>query len=161
MHQIISRIRSGLIEELLHASETIIYVGHSYGSGFGNLLSIKHPEDIDAYVLTGFSATLMPSYSFFSDLFSAADVSARFENYVSGYLTRRTIDGRRAISYAGAYDRSIVPHDFAGRDIVSVEELFSPGLFTVVSNYTDPVFVGTRDLDKFYYAGARFNAKRF
>ncbi|KAM0453108.1 hypothetical protein ACHAPV_009064 [Trichoderma viride] len=153
MHQIISHIRSGLIEELLYARKTIIYVGHSYGSGLGNLLSIKHPEDIDAYVLTGFSATLTPPPSFFSDLFSAADILDRFENYPLGYLTGRTIDSRRAVFYAGAYDHSIVPRDFAGRDIVSVEEFFSPGLFTVASNYTGPVFVATGDLDKFYCAG--------
>lgn len=160
MHQIISRIRSGLVEELFHARKTIIYVGHSYGSGLGNLLSVKHPEDIDAYVLTGFSATLTPPSSFFSDLFSAADVLDRFENYPSGYLTGRTIDGRRAVFYAGSYDHSIVPRDFAGRDIVSVEEFFSPGLFTVASNYTGPVFVATGDLDEFYCAGGPLQCQK-
>ncbi|KAL7917197.1 Alpha/Beta hydrolase protein [Trichoderma austrokoningii] len=160
MHQIISRIRGGLITDLFHARKTIIYVGHSYGSGLGNLLSIKHPEDIDAYVLTGFSATLTPPSSFFNDLFSAADVSDRFKNYPLGYLTGRTVSGRRAVFYAGAYDNSIVPRDFAGRDIVSVEEFFSPGLFTVASNYTGPVFVATGDLDKFYCAGGPVQCKK-
>ncbi|KAM0256044.1 hypothetical protein ACHAQJ_005243 [Trichoderma viride] len=160
MHQIIGRIRNGLVAELFHAKETIIYVGHSYGSGLGNLLSIKHPKDIDAYVLTGFSATLTPPFPFFDDLFSAATTVDRFRDYPPGYLTDRTVSGRRADFYAGDYDHSIVSRDFALRDIVTVEEFLSPGLFTVASNYTGPVFVATGDSDKIYCAGGPFQCQK-
>ena len=128
----------------------VIYVGHSMGSGVGTMLAATYPDSIDKLVLTGY--TINPTNAFVIAANTGAYIPAkdadpaRFGDLLPGYVTQSGLEGRIGLSYAGNYDPSIPPLDFATRGTTTVGEAI--GLGTVpVPNYRGPVFVATGDLD--------------
>src|SRR5262249_31272434 len=60
IHQIIQGLRSGGIGG--HPYSKVVWVGASFGSGYGWVNGSKHPGDADAYVLTGILHITKPSF---------------------------------------------------------------------------------------------------
>ncbi|KAF3810017.1 hypothetical protein GCG54_00002466 [Colletotrichum gloeosporioides] len=145
IHSLIHTVREG--RSTLGDFDKILYVGHSYGSSLGNMLAQKHPLDVDAFILTGFSGDLGTSASALSAYGSAAMVSSRFKGLPLGYLTVVNESDRTASFYGGSFDPSFAARDYDREDTVTVGELLSPGLQPVETDYRGNVLVMTGDLD--------------
>jgi len=153
LHQITGLVRRGDAATGIPAFKRAVYIGHSYGSLLGNLFSIQHPGDIDAYVLTGFSSSLAIPPALIGSLFSAAEVSPRLAGLDLGYVTINTEATRTATFYAGGFDPAVAHLDFAVADTTAVEELLGPGIISSTSPYTGPVFIVTGDKDVIFCGG--------
>ncbi|KAK1851004.1 ctr copper transporter family protein [Colletotrichum chrysophilum] len=99
------------------------------------MLAQKHPLDVDAFILTGFSGDLGTSASALSAYGSAAMVSSRFKGLPLGYLTVVNESDRTASFYGGSFDQSLATLDYHREDTVTVGELLSPGLQPVETDY--------------------------
>ena len=150
VHEIISSIQQGN-SPLGHRFESIVYIGHSYGSGMGTAIASAHGKDLDALILTAHSARPFPAATqpLDADLASARDAMPRFHSLPPGYLTLRHEEVREHAFYAGAYDPSVSQHDFTVEDTVTPGELLvqSAG-FTPATGFTAPVMVVTGEKDQ-------------
>ncbi|KAE9576177.1 hypothetical protein CGMCC3_g7662 [Colletotrichum fructicola] len=151
IHNLIHTVRQA--RTTLGDLNKIIYVGHSYGSSLGNMLAQRHPLDVDAFILTGFSGDLGTSASALSAYGSAATVSSRFKELSLGYLTVVNENDRTASFYGGSFDQSLATLDYNREDTVTVGELLSPGLQPVETDYRGNVLVMTGDLDVLFCPG--------
>ena len=148
LHEVIQLVQSG--DCGIPVPDKIAYVGHSYGAALGNHLGLAHPDDVDAYVLMGYSDTINVDVSLLSSLDPAATLFRRFKGVPFGYLTFATEAARTSVLYGGAFDPAVARRDFEKQDTISVGELFSPGLDRVVTPFDGPVFVITGDVDFFF-----------
>lgn len=151
IHNLVHAVRES--QSTLGDFNKIIYVGHSYGSSLGNMLAQKHPLDVDAFILTGFSRDLGTSASALSAYASAAMVSSRFKGHPLGYQTAVNESDRTASFYGGSFDPSLAALDYTREDTVTVGELLSPGLQPVETDYRGNVLVMTGDLDVLFCPG--------
>ncbi|KAF0324685.1 ctr copper transporter family protein [Colletotrichum asianum] len=151
IHSLLHTVRQG--RSKLGDLNKIIYVGHSYRSSLGNMLAQKHPLDVDAFILTGFSGDLGTSASALSAYGDAAMVSSRFKGLPLGYLTVVNESDRTASFYGGNFDPSFAALDYDTEDTVTVGELLSPGLQPVETDYRGNVLVMTGDLDVLFCPG--------
>jgi len=155
LHQIIQSARSGNLSTAsgIPAFDRVVYVGHSYGSSLGNHLALAHPNDVDAYILTGFSSAFTFPTNFLYDLIPAAamatdNATGRFRSLPLGYFSSQTLAARTSSLYAGNFDNSTAACDFNARDTFTIGEALSPGLTAVVADeYKGSVFVATGDKD--------------
>ena len=148
-HQILSAIRNDAGNPLRQAFDTVILVGHSYGSSLGVNLLRQHPEDADAFVMTGWSTLLSANATIELDYVPASDVYPdRLHGLAKGYLACRTEKARRDVYYAGDFDASIPAGDFLGGDTVGVGEILSIRLgLEPAAQFTGPVLavMGEKD----------------
>jgi pimeloyl-ACP methyl ester carboxylesterase len=126
LHQIISQYQQ---------FSTIVYVGHSFGSGLGVHLAATYPNDIDGLLLTGI-ATVRGNPSTGS-LYNQWD-SAPGE---PGYLQSTNKTGRRDYYFYGDYD--LAEADWEGQDTVTTGEFLTTAEYLVKmpTAFNKPVFV--------------------
>lgn len=153
-HTLIGKIRAGTTKALPRSFGTIIYAGHSYGSVLGDNLANNYPDDVDAFVLTGFSDTLLPSLpgvALVTPVPAAIFDPQRFGTLPIGYVVSSSKINRQNTFYFGPdtqYAVATTDNDFATQDTVGVGQFLT--VFTDVTSatgYKGKVFVlsGNRD----------------
>ena len=153
IHEIIRKLRAGEIKG--KRFEKVVFTGHSLGSVIGYILSQRHPKDIDALVLTGWSTALadnVPSILTCNFLPAVAVDMDRWSGRQLGYVTPSNKENFENIFYGpkGTFDRRAQDRAWATRDIVSVGELLT--IFTGTdaassSNFDGPVHVLMGEFD--------------
>ncbi len=135
-HQLVKAIKKGgHASPLPRSFSKLVYIGHSFGSGFGTAMADHYPGDFQGLVLTGFSAhinsTILPEL----DLQPAAVVSpSRYGGANLGYVTTGTVAARRQVFYSGDYDPAIPVGDFLFQDTMSTGEIG-----TFIDNFPSPI----------------------
>ena len=98
IHEILVKLRQGTVGGPIGSKKfsKIIYAGHSYGSICGNGIATHFPSDVDAFVLTGYSAQFALGAGPLSAgvLIPAKQVSQRFKALSEGYLAMSLESGR-------------------------------------------------------------------
>ncbi|KAI9801618.1 MAG: hypothetical protein M1825_003297 [Sarcosagium campestre] len=154
IHEIVLKLRRGEIARTTYNS--IIYVGHSYGSATGVRLANEYPSDFEAVVLTGFSVDSSQVSVALAGAFSPAQtVSQRFANLPQAYLAIASEDVRTKAFYSGdGSDLRVAINDFATQGTTTIGELLPFGSATA-PNYRGPVFILTGDNDILYCGQSR------
>lgn len=155
LHDLITQIRNN--GSLGQSFSEIMYVGHSYGSLVGNLLSQEHPTDIDRLILTGFSKQTLFSISgkaFRTALLPASfQDTDRFGQLSLSYFSSNSRPGRQHLCFAGAssYSPEIMDRDFEQRGTVTLGEMVT-GISAPypAPAYRGKVFVLTGDEDTIF-----------
>ena len=162
IHSLISQIKSGMTQ--IPVPSQLIYVAHSSGSILGATLAQIHPDDVDALVLTGYSAGGsnnpggIPSYKY---LPAAISAPIRFPGLDYGYLLMNSEYNRTsAFYYAGHYDPELAHLDFLTEGTQPLGEGFNLGPPTqpafkgkvlVVTGQKDPAVCKFTPLEQFAY----------
>jgi pimeloyl-ACP methyl ester carboxylesterase len=126
LHEIISQFR--------HFS-TVVYVGHSFGSGLGVHLAATHPEDVDGLLLTGIAEVRgNPAPGTLAN--DWASVSGE-----PGYLKSTNKTARRDLYFYGDYD--LAEADWEGQGTVTTGEFLTTAEYLVNTpkDFDKPVFV--------------------
>jgi pimeloyl-ACP methyl ester carboxylesterase len=149
LNVIAQKIKTG---EITGTPSKVFYVGHSMGATVGAMLAAKYPKSIDKLVLTGYTTdeSNIPPVIAAGQYLPAKDVDpARFGTLSQGYVTQSVESGRTVLCYAGGFDPTIPPMDYATRATLTVGEAL--GLSSMqVPNYKGAVFVLTGDKDRPY-----------
>lgn len=99
IHQVLLKLRAGTIGGPVGTKKfsKIIYAGHSYGSICGNGIATHHPTDVDAFILTGYSARFdLGAGPLAAGIpIPAKLVSPRFAALDPGYLAQSLESGRK------------------------------------------------------------------
>ena len=137
----------------------VIFVGHSYGSVIGNEQATNHPDDIAAFILTGYGVSGIPVATDLPQtvLVPADTYSPRFANLPPGYLVTSSQPGRRGYLWGrdGSFDPAIFQMDFNDEDPVGLGELLSiEGGLKEAPSSTAPVFIVTGDADDVFCLAA-------
>ncbi|KAF2422189.1 alpha/beta-hydrolase [Tothia fuscella] len=114
---------------------TVIYVGHSWGSGLGVHLAASHPDDFDGMILTGIAQVRgNPSVG---SLYNRWD---SLPGHV-GYLASANKTARREYFFYGDYD--LVEDDWNGQGTISTGEFLTGTeyLSHIPKTFAKPVFV--------------------
>ena len=130
-HQIISGLRNGSLGGPLQGKtfNKVIYAGHSYGSIAGNGLASIYPNDVDAFVFTGYTKNfIMGTVPLAAGVtLPASTVSSRFAGLDPLYLADSSVSGRQyglyTVNGVGGFDPDILPYDLAHEGTVAVGEL--------------------------------------
>ncbi|KAH7058921.1 Alpha/Beta hydrolase protein [Macrophomina phaseolina] len=155
-HQVTQALRAGAVGG--RAFSKIAYVGHSYGSLIGNTLAARYPDDIDAFILTGFTSALKQAIAgvVVSPLGAPAALvePARFGNLSLGYMAMSNEEGARGVFYtnsADEWDASVVYRDWLSRGTYTLGEAIST-LFVndVADGFDKPVLVLTGHKDQIF-----------
>jgi pimeloyl-ACP methyl ester carboxylesterase len=121
---------------------TIVYVGHSWGSGLGVHLAATHPEDVDGLLLTGIAQVRGDPST--GSLYNRWDSLARHP----GYLVSTNKTARRDYFFYGDYD--LVDEDWNGQGAITVGEFLTgvEYLQHIPKDFGKPVFimVGNEDV---------------
>lgn len=132
IHAIIEMARKGRLPKPCRPFKKFIYVGHSYGSLIGNGLAIQHPDDVDAYILTGFSQQVAQGMVGASTLpmFAPAALVApgKYGSLDYSYLQATNKTGTQIIFYRGKYSNRILDYDFENRGTVTLGEAITGAL---------------------------------
>ncbi|CZT18456.1 uncharacterized protein RCC_04301 [Ramularia collo-cygni] len=155
-HEIITMLREGKVQGPV-AGKTfnkVIYVGHSYGSIMGNAIAATFPDDVNAFVLTGYTGEFVAGAP---PLLSGVAVPAalampKFADLPVGYLAQTYEPGRLYAFYTvdnvGGFDPAMPQYDFDNQGTVALGELAT--LFyglTPAKEFTGSVFVVTGHQD--------------
>jgi pimeloyl-ACP methyl ester carboxylesterase len=145
IHQVIVGLRSGAVGG--HAFSKVVWVGASFGSGYGWVNGSRHPGDVDAFVLTGILHITKPS---FIDLVLPISISAcddpgfRHMSLDCGYITNRIGTKGTIYYHMPSASPGMVPHgvdDAVMRDVVSVALLAeSVARLGGILDFFNPVF---------------------
>lgn len=135
----------------------VAYIGHSFGSVMGNGIAAKYPDDVDAFVLTGYSKFLKASLigvSVTPAMIPAFLVAERFSDLPAGYQTASIEDGRISVFFTdddSEYDPEVADYDFNHQGITTEGEAISSFFVNdVATNYTKPVHVITGHKDQIF-----------
>ncbi len=143
-------------DAVVHGSDQILYVAHSYGCNLGLSLTQLHPADLDGLVLTGHSSVETVGADFFEDLASAVDVEPRLAALSPppplGYVTMATESVRTGHFYGGAYDPAVAHYDYLYRDAATDGDSLT-GISLAPTSFAGPVLVATGDQDVIFCAG--------
>jgi pimeloyl-ACP methyl ester carboxylesterase len=148
-HELITLLRTGSLSGLTF--KHVVGVGHSLGSFQTNGVTTRHPNDLDAAVLTGFS----PDTSGSSIALAGVDLTIaaqnqpfRFSDLPGSYLTSNSIGATQYYFFrAPGFDPAMLRFAEATKQTVTFAELFTSSA-TVSSNFTGPITVvnGENDL---------------
>ncbi|KAJ2970620.1 hypothetical protein NQ176_g8103 [Zarea fungicola] len=146
-HAIVNAARDGIVPMTGRSFAKIIHVGHSYGSILGNGLSVRYPNDVDAYILTGYSVNLaqgepgvvlLPQYAP-ATLVSPQKYNAPLDPF---YVEITNGAGARTVFYHGDYSKDILNYDLANTGTVTIGEVLTAQLGQLQSpDFQGPVFV--------------------
>lgn len=145
LHQIILALRKNF--------SRVVLVGHSYGSILGTALVGKYPNDVDAFVATGYSSSANFTVLDLLELAPAAHVSPRFSRLPLGYLAGKSMSGRAEAYYGGFVNERIPEYDFWHQDTVTVGENCQSGLVGPAIGFTKPVLAVVGEYDKLFCNG--------
>lgn len=158
-HQIILLARKGS-SPFPRKFTKIIVVGHSMGSVITQLLSVNHPTDADAIILTGYSRYIinfLPGIFVTGGLLPAKVVQPeKYGNLAVGYLEASSFPGIEYLfwydPYANGtyYDPAFPAYDYALRGPITVGEGASGAVAAATSSFQGPVFVITGQQDTLF-----------
>jgi pimeloyl-ACP methyl ester carboxylesterase len=141
VHAVIAMARTGQLPEASTRFNQIILAGHSYGSILVNALSVRHPDDADALLLTGFSFDALSGLSGAAApaLEPAALVNpVEYGNLDPSYLEATNETGTTEIFYYDLFDPAIACYDFAHRGTATLGGFAT----TLVGQQPAPAFHG-------------------
>ncbi|QDS67635.1 hypothetical protein FKW77_004502 [Venturia effusa] len=159
-HDLAQQIRKGTTGSLDRKYSTLIFVGNSYGSVTGNNLAARYPDDFDAFVLTGFSKSVLPSLAgvALQNVMPASTVwPARFAKLSGAYLTSPHASSRTDSFFGDPkfvdFDPVVAQLYWAREDVVSTGQFISTyaditrapaykGRVLVVTGEQDQAFCG-------------------
>lgn len=149
LHALVGKVRLiNSIIALVRPVGKVLYAGHSFGAIVGAALSIKYPNDIDAYVLEGLSDKIYPPVVTDLTFNSARNVYPRFSNLPLGYLAITLEADRTSAFYGGDYDPNVAKKDYDNGDTGAVGEFATISrALSGPSSYTGPVFMTSGELD--------------
>lgn len=129
IHAIVEAARNGTLPEAKQSFDKIICVGHSYGSLVANGHSTQYPDDVDAYIFTGYSDVLTQGeagVAVLSLFLPAAVVSpTEFGGLLLDptYLLSSSKNGTKSVEFYGDYDAEFVQYDLDHRGTVTLGEV--------------------------------------
>ena len=142
-HELIQLLRTGGVSN--HTFEHVIGVGHSMGSIQLSGVTSQHPDDVDAAVLTGFSADPdgMPIGFASVDLSIASqNQPLRFSDLPNGYLVPSTIEGNQFLFFrAPSFDPAVLNLAEATKQSMTLGEFLANGALVASTNFTGPIDV--------------------
>lgn len=144
IHQLIQKLRSGNLTG--HAFDSIIYVGHSYGSFVGVELAADYPNDVDGVVLTGYLHNINPEALLVAPTaLVPAQLDPKFGlTFPLGYLT--TSAGMRDDLFydVNLADPAVIAQDELEKDVFSittVNDIVLATASTKSQNITKPTLI--------------------
>lgn len=149
-HQLIRMLRAGRISN--HAFSEVVAVGHSFGSIQLAGITSKYPRDVDAAVLTGFTADPSGMGVAFAGVgLTPASVSdpVLFGNLSTGYLTASSIEGNQFFFFRYPnFDPAVLDLAQRSRQTLTLGEFFSLEGLEASPSFTGPVDIvnGLNDL---------------
>lgn len=154
-HQVVQALRNGKVGGRVFSK--ISYVGHSYGSIIGNGLAARYPNDVDAFILSGFSDRLKPAIPgvVVTPLGKpAALVDQKFSNLSLGYMAMSLETGARGLFYTNTkseWDANLAHLDWLNRGTYAVGEAISTLFINdVAKDFTKPVLILTGHKDQIF-----------
>ena len=125
----------------------------------GNAQATNHPNDIAAFILTGYGVSGIPvAADLPQTVLIPADVySPRFATLPIGYLVTSSQLGRRGYLWGqpGSFDTAVFQTDFNGMDPVGLGELLSiEGGLKEAPSSTAPVYIVTGSADDVFCLAA-------
>lgn len=144
IHQLIDAIRTNSKNPLGRTFGTVVYASHSYAGWLGIGLANAYPKDVDALVLTGFSASVDFSPFTSTQLDSASLLDPRrFPGLQLGYITIKQEVRRTALFYAGAFSHAVAARDYAFADTWTIGETGNLGFVLPPASYTGSLYLAT------------------
>ncbi|RSM80595.1 alpha/beta hydrolase [Amycolatopsis sp. WAC 01375] len=131
LHQVITRARSGGLTGQKHAR--VALAGHSLGSMAAVIAAARHPADVDALILTGYSHRIAPA-ELLTSLASMYPAALEGRPLDPGYLTTRPGVRGSLFHATGEVDPAMLAADEATKDVASATEL--PGVLVGLSRDT-------------------------
>ncbi len=120
LHQVITRVRSGVLTGRKHTR--VALAGHSLGSMAAVIAAARHPADVDALILTGYSHRIAPG-GLLTSLASMYPAASEGRPLDLGYLTTRPgVRGSLFHAY-GEVDPAVLAADEITKDVASATEL--------------------------------------
>ena len=155
VHSIVKLVKSGHRRSPIPKHEKLIFVGHSSGSILGADHAQYHPDDFDAFVLTGYpsgGSNQRAGISAQAYLPAALSDPKRFDHLQQGYLLQNNESVHtESFYYKGHFDPSVAHFDYIYRGTVPLGESFTFGALTqpayrgkvlVVTGSKDPIICG-------------------
>ncbi|KAI7353072.1 hypothetical protein KC354_g11718 [Hortaea werneckii] len=149
------KLREGSISGIDNKFNTVVHVGHSFGSEHSYLLTAKYPDLSDGIVLTGFSrnGSFLPFFELGGNFVDAQ--SAGIDAYSHGYLAAGDESGVHTNFFSpGAFPPELLT--FAtnnGQPVTQGELLTIGGEIAVPNTFCGPVLVITGERDVPYCGG--------
>ncbi|KAK5064803.1 hypothetical protein LTR84_000637 [Exophiala bonariae] len=155
-HELIQLLRTGGFAG--QSFKHVINVGHSAGSVLMNGLAIKYPKDMDAAVLTGYTANLNGQEAGFAGLdLTIANLATptRFAGISNGYLTAPVIQGPQwAFFRSPGYDPALLNLLWETKGTITLGEyITSNSVIGVATNFTGPIDAVSGEYDLLNCAG--------
>ncbi|WP_167406454.1 alpha/beta fold hydrolase [Amycolatopsis thailandensis] len=120
LHQVIARVRSCALTGQKHTR--VVLAGHSLGSMAAVVAAARHPADVDALILTGYSHRIAPS-ELLTSLTSMYPAALEGRLLDPGYLTTRPGVRGSLFHSAGEVAPAVVAAEEATKDVASAAEL--------------------------------------
>lgn len=144
IHQLINTIRTKAKNPLGRTFGTVVFASHSYAGWLGIGLANAYPKDVDALVLTGFSASVDFSPFASTQLESASLLNPiRFPGLQLGYITIAQESQHTALFYAGAFSQAVAALDYAFEDTWTIGETGNLGFVVPPTSYTGSLYLAT------------------
>lgn len=149
-HELVQKLRRGDIAG--QAFKQLVGVGHSYGSAQIAALTPHYPDDFDALILTGASAT--PNGALADELTTMPKIASqalpdRFSGLLNGYYVAGTIEGLQyGFFRAPNFDRKMLELAYSTIQTQTVGEMLAFGEIKPSANFTGPIFaiIGENDI---------------
>lgn len=149
------QLRNGDISSISKKFDTVVHIGHSFGSEHSYLLTAMYPELSDGIALTGFShnGSFLPFFELGGNFVDAPNLG--LDSYVHGYLAPATESGVQTNFFSpGSFPPELLT--FAtnnGQPVTQGELLTIGGEIGVPNTFCGPVLVITGERDVPYCGG--------
>lgn len=140
IHALVQIIRASPFTTYLPRTfSKIVYVGHSYGSLIGNGVNVKHPNDVDVTVLTGFSKTTTAFPGVLAGAVPAPADTVNIAKYGTrpvGYLEATSESGMQFSFFGlpGSFDPALFTLDWSLRETLTVGEGGTLNIFSRIQD---------------------------
>ncbi|KAK0367740.1 hypothetical protein CLIM01_14904 [Colletotrichum limetticola] len=148
---LLAKLRSGALG--VTSYDTVVGVGHSFGSALTQGVAAAAPSLLDAVVLTGFSvnASGMPAFSLGQNaVLASINEPERFGNLSSGFVVIGTaVSNQNTFFHSPGFDPALLALADHVKGTVTLGEFFTTGAtIKPAMNYSGPVVVvaGNEDL---------------
>lgn len=156
LYQVTKQLRAGQAKGISTAYNTVVHVGHSFGSQHTYALTAMHPDASDGIALTGFSQNgSFAAFFIYGGNFIAANTIAAGASLPNGYFAAGDESAVQTNFFApGQFDPAILTYGYNNGQPVTIGELLSFGGETgSVNNFAGPVHIVTGERDLPYCGG--------